>query len=102
MACAIPSSGGASIDQLAGIESGERERWIHEVKGIIGFYHLPMADLSMRSLDPEIVLRRATGGRRASTLRARVRAWLKGQAWFLNSGFLEFPGGDSGAIRVLD
>lgn len=64
------------------VENAERARWVKElVKELQQHPTLPAVVEASQSLDPERRLQRAGRGRRATTLRKRVRDWRRLSRW---------------------
>ena len=61
----------------------------------------PCVAMVATCLDPRGALRRLVAGRRARTLRKRVRDWRKLCAWLSSAGLGFFPQGLGGALNVL-
>ena len=83
------------------VEEKERVRWVAQVAAILRASGLPSARLAEEALDPEAFLRRCAGGRRVRTLRLRVRAWRKVEAWLAAAGQSGFPRGDPGTLVMV-
>ena len=58
-------------------EKQERDRWVKEIRDIVKAAKLPVAQ---RSSDDALLIRVAKG-RRANTLRKRVKTWMKASRW---------------------
>jgi len=84
------------------IEDKERRRWVAAAIQILVSDGYPIAALAAKTSDPEAVIRRAFGGRRASTLRRRVRTWRRVRSWLLASGYPVIPVGDVGAAHISE
>jgi len=82
-------------------EERERARWVDIIVGALRLAQLPAAVLAEKALDPDAVLRRCVGGRRARTLRTRARAWQKFQSWMGAAGQHGFPEGDDGVLLIV-
>ena len=82
-------------------EDKDRDRWAKQAVEVIRAARLPSAVLSERSLDPGAFLARCLGGRRARTLRTRVRSWLQYSRWAAAGGIVVFPAGDDGIVAVI-
>ena len=95
-------AGAAGPEALSDLEERERARWLAEMVAILKDARLPVVELAAGSLDPDAVLRRAAGGRRARTLRQRVRDWKRARAWLDATGFTGFPSGRDGVGAFLD
>ena len=89
-------------DALSQAEERDRARWAKEAIRIFVMDSLPIADLCSDAVDPEAILRRALGGRRGRTLRARVRTWRKVRSWLVSTGYPPFPHGDLGARNIVE
>ena len=64
------------------VENSERKRWVKELMKELQLHPtLPAVEEASRSLDPERRLQRAGRGRRATTLRKRVRDWRRMSKW---------------------
>ena len=63
-------------------EDSERHRWAHELAALIEEASLPLAVIAGETQNRESVMLRAAQGRRASTLRRRVRDWRKARRFF--------------------
>ena len=83
------------------IERKERERWLDVAVELAKQYDLPVWRLAVGSMDPAGLVRRSAGGRRAKTLRKRIRDFLRLRDWLVASGFFTFPNGDLGIKAVL-
>ena len=83
------------------IERKERERWLDVAVELAKQYDLPAWRLAAGSMDPAGLVRRSAGGRRAKTLRKRIRDFLRLRDWLVASGFFTFPNGDLGVKAVL-
>ena len=70
-----------TINERATVEQRERGRWVKELGAMIREAQLPLAQRAQRSLDPEAAFRRYGRGRRASTLRTRIREWRRLRDW---------------------
>ncbi len=73
--------GADSIEGRAQAERKERERWVAELIEILRSMSAPCLVEAEASTDPQRVIRLLVGGRRVSTLRARVREWRKASQW---------------------
>ncbi len=80
-------------------EDTERTRWATELASLVKEAVLPLAALAAQGERGEAALLRAAQGRRASTIRRRVRDWWKARRFFLASTGKAFP---TNAAQVLD
>lgn len=66
-------------------EAKDRERWRTALADIILEAGLPLAQMAEGAASPASFLRQAAQGRRATTLRKRVRDWRRARAYFLRA-----------------
>jgi hypothetical protein len=67
---------------LGDIEIKERARWLVVLLRIIRGAQLPVLAEAEGAMDPDRLLKHGGRGRRASTLRQRVKTWLRAERWF--------------------
>ena len=89
-------------DLLAQAEERDRDRWVLEAVEIFTRDEWPIAGIAEGAVDPQAVLRRSLGGRRARTLRARVRTWRRVRAWLVAAGYCPCPQGLAGARHIVE
>ncbi len=88
--------GAESIEGRALAERVERERWVEELVEILRSMAAPCIVAAEASADPQRVIRLLVGGRRVSTLRARIREWRQAARWLQGtSGQAFFPSATS-------
>ncbi len=84
--------GAESIEGRAIAERAERNRWVEELVNILRTMSAPCVVAAEASSDPQRVIKLLVGGRRVSTLRARVREWRQVSQWLQGtSGEPFFP-----------
>ncbi len=83
----------------ANAETAERERWVAEVVKIADQLKDLGDNAAAGSSDPKRAVRLLVGGRRAATLRARVREWRRMSGWLRARHRVEFP---ESAAQVSD
>ncbi len=74
-------AGAGDSDGRARAELQERKRWIGELVKILETMEAPCIQEAQASTDPERAIKLLVGGRRVTTLRARVREWRKAALW---------------------
>ena len=99
MAKGLAEAQGPQVQQE--IERKERERWLDVAVELAKQYDLPVCRLAAGSMDPAGLVQRSAGGRRAKTLRKKIRDFLRLRDWLVASGFFTFPNGDLGIKAVL-
>ncbi len=62
-------------------ELRERERWVDELVDILSKLGAGCLTQAAQSQDPKRAVRLMVGGRRVSTLRARIREWRRASVW---------------------
>ncbi len=88
--------GAESIEGRAMAERAERDRWVDELVAILKTMSAPCVVAAEASTDPQRVIKLLVGGRRVSTLRARVREWRQASQWLQGtSGQPFFPSSTS-------
>ncbi len=75
------AAGAGDSDGRARAEVQERRRWIEELVKILTIMEAPCIKEAQASSDPERAIKLLVGGRRVTTLRARVREWRKAALW---------------------
>ena len=83
-------------------EDSERQRWASEVAAIVEEAKLPSAQVAEGMHSKETALLRAARGRRASTLRRRVRDWRKARRYFLLTTGQVWPRGVAAALEYVE
>ena len=83
-------------------EEKERRRWLDELSEIIKEAGLPLAVLAERSPNAEAILRRCAQGRRATTLRKRVRDWRKARSYFLRALGTPWPADAADVLEYIE
>jgi hypothetical protein len=83
-------------------EIKERERWLVELTSIVREARLPLALLAEKSPNPEAVLRRGAQGRRAATLRKRLRDWRRARAYFVRALGSPWPAGVGEVLEYIE
>ncbi len=73
--------GAGSVEGRAVAERAERERWVTELVGMLKAMSAPCVVAAEASADPQRVIKLLVGGRRVSTLRARIREWRQASQW---------------------
>ncbi len=73
--------GAGSIEGRAVAERAERERWVKELVDMLKAMSAPCIVAAEASADPQRVIKLLVGGRRVSTLRARIREWRQASQW---------------------
>ena len=82
-------------------EDTERKRWAKELASIIEEARLPLVQVAEGLRSKEAALLRAAQGRRASTLRRRVRDWRKARRFFLLTLGRAWPDGAAAALEYI-
>ncbi len=77
--------GSDSAEGRAQAERQERDRWVTELIDILRALNAPCLAAADASANPQRVVRLLVGGRRVSTLRARVREWRRISQWLRGS-----------------
>ncbi len=77
--------GSDSAEGRAQAERQERDRWVTELIDVLRSLNAPCLAAAEASTDPHRVVRLLVGGRRVSTLRARVREWRRISQWLRGS-----------------
>ncbi len=83
----------------AGAEAEQRQRYVGELVDILLRIGGPAVVQAGQTADPRAALRLVAGGRRARTLRVRIRAWKAFAGWLATSHNESWP---STWARVLD
>ena len=78
-------------DARAKLEQEEIGRWRRELASVLRDVDLPIVKIAAEALDPEAVLLSASGRKRASTIRARLRVWKRVQAWLFTVHHVNWP-----------
>ena len=76
------------------LEEKDRDRWVRAACGILIEDCYPVAELAAGAGDGHIYLKHVFGGRRARTLRLRVRLWQRVRGWLRASGRCLRPCGE--------
>ncbi len=91
--------GGGPQGSAAGAEAAQRQRYVEEMVDVLLHLGGPAMIQASLTADTRAVLRLAAGGRRARTLRVRLRAWKAFSVWLAASHNESWP---SSWARVLD
>ena len=91
-----------SATARADVETAEHRKWADAVAGIIIDAALPAATDASVLRDPQRALRRACGSRRATTLRMRVRHWVRFRTWVVAVTGRSWPSHPSLIIEYLE
>ncbi len=83
----------------AGAEAAQRQRYVEELVDILLHIGGPAVHQTSLTADPRAALRLVAGGRRARTLRVRIRAWKAFAVWLASGHNETWP---SSWARVLD
>ena len=84
------------------LEEEDRDRWVRSACGILLEDCYPVSELAAGKGDGHIYLKRVFGGRRARTLRLRVRLWQRVRGWLRASGRCLRPCGKQGVCDMID
>ena len=76
----------------ARVEATELARWRKQLVSVLKECKLPVCNHAIFAADPEKVLMTSSGNLRASTLRSRMREWIKFSSWCLATEGKPFPG----------
>ncbi len=80
-------------------EASERRRWVDEVVLELRSLNAPGWKRLSSSADPARLMRLQIGGRRAGTLRMRMREWKRYRVWLRNARRIDFP---ENVLDVID
>jgi len=92
---------GKPEDQLGrdSLEARERKKWIQKAADILIEANLPSVAQAKLAQNPQAALERTFGGKRARTLRNRVRTWCKVRLWLSCVHQVQWP---TGVVQMLD
>ena len=82
-------------------EQAERRRWLNCLADLVVEAKLPVAQLALALEWPEGVLMKLGQGRRARTIRQRVREWDKARRYFLTMYDLPWPSSEAHLLEYL-